>query len=121
MHRPGHNLSARLDHDGVSGVYPFIRIRVQLRFAGNVFRNVAGAKRHATSHDPASTLACNVLERADPIVAGIIGRRDVNLDAKRVERKSSKRHIAFPADERTDPAASRVDHFEPRSIAESPY
>src|SRR5436190_15142420 len=79
-HRTGHNLSAGLDHHGISRVYPFIGVRIKIRLAWNTFRNVAGSKGHAASDDPASTFACNVLERADPLLAGIIGRRNVNLD-----------------------------------------
>src|SRR5439155_23083697 len=120
-HRSGNDLASRRDDDRVSVVDPFISVRVERVPRGKVRGQVARAKHRSAADHPAATLARDMLQRPDPVIAAVVGRRDIELDALRIQREARERHVAFPAYERTDAAARRVDDVDARPVAEAPY
>src|SRR5258708_12978786 len=111
--RPGLDLAPRRDDDRVARIDPLVRIRVQARALGKAFRYIGPPHRQAGADNPAAAFARNVLQGADPALAGIVGRRNIDLDALRVERIARERHVTLPAQERPDPSPGRILHSPP--------
>jgi hypothetical protein len=68
----------------------------------------------------AAALHRDVAHRCDPGVAGIGGRRAVQLDALGVHRGAHQRQVVLPADDGAHPAERRLEHGHRRAVAEAP-
>src|SRR5450631_1418619 len=118
--RSGDDLATGRDHDRVPGVDPFLGIGIQHGAIREVAGEVSGPKRTAASHYPAATFPCDVLQSADPAVAVVIGRRDIDFDPLCIQRIARQGHQVLPADQGPEAPTRGVHYPEAGAIAKTP-
>src|ERR1700730_17043644 len=112
-----HGAAGRDDHR-VAFVDPFVRVGIKPPALRKIRGQVAGPLDGSAADHPATSFACDVLQGADPAIAAVVRWRDIYFEALRVERVPRQRHEVFPANERADAPAGRVDDLRARSVAE---
>ena len=85
MHGTGNQPATGREHDGISRVDPLRAIGIDLVATRQIRGQITAPQRAAAAHDPTSTFARNVPQRPDPVLAGIVGGRDVDLHTARVQ------------------------------------
>src|SRR6516225_11844046 len=115
MQGAGRYRTHRLDDDGIAVVDPFVGLEQAASFGKRLGHIVALHGRRGTD-DPAACLFGDMTHCRKPALTGVPGRSDIDVDVLRIERVARERHVALPADERTDPPRRRIDDLEARSV-----
>src|SRR5258708_21526574 len=114
IERSGGDCAGGLDHNGVAVVDPFFRLE-ELVALGKVERNIAALHCSCGADHPAAGFPGDVAHGDNPALAGVPCGSHIDLDGLGIERIARERHVAFPADERSNSPSRLI--YDPQTLS----